>query len=493
MGATAGLVPGGPTNTDAGNAQRLVERHGASLRFCPAMKNWLFWDGRRWAVDTIGRAQELAKETSRSIYAVAAATEDDHDRRALSSHAKASESGPRITAMLRLATSYPKIVVRPEELDSPRTRYMLNVMNGTLDLEIGKLRPHCREDLITKLAPVAFDPSAKCPRWDAFLSRVQPDHEVSGFLRRYFGSALTGDTGDEQFVVAYGAGRNGKSTLIETLLAMLGEYGHKADSELFLAPNGHASQRGGPRPDLMALRGTRLVAVVEAAEGRRLDENLVKQLTGRDTITARRLFQDESSFTPEHKLFLASNYLPRIHGTDPAIWARVLLVRFEVAIPPEERDTTLKDRLVTPPELSGILNWALQGLREWHAVTTGSRLKPPDSVRAATRDYREDEDVLGPFLADRCVLGPEEWTSTKDLTVAYRSFCEATGMEELKDQPFRRRLRSADCKPEPNPDPRDRSRTRGWRGLRLRGASEGDPAAGTVGTVEDGSSDELPF
>jgi putative DNA primase/helicase len=241
----------------------------------------------------------------------------------------------------------------------------------------------------------------------------------------------------------------------------------------------------------MALRGARLVAVVEAAEGRRLDENLVKQLTGRDTITGRRLYQDETSFIPEHKLILASNYLPEIRGSDAAIWARVLLVRFDVVIPVEERDTTLKDRLVAPNELSGILNWALAGCHSWMRVTAGSRLRPPDSVRVATVIYKEQEDILAPFLADRCVLATDAWVSSKDLRTAYREWCESTGGEELKMNGFNRRLRNVGCKPQQ--DPTDRGRARGWQGLRLRKPGEYGGEFGTPGTVVDSDSEELPF
>jgi len=471
-----------PNPTDLGNAERLAARNSGRLRYCAPWREWLAWDDRRWTRDRDGQAVRLAVETVRAIYAGAAHLEGETERRKLAEHAIRSEAQRRIAGMMELAKSHPRVAVLPETFDGSGTRYLLNVLNGTLDLRTGVLHSHRPEDCLTKLAPVTFDPAARSELWESFLARVVPDPDVRAFLQRYSGSALTGDTGDEQFVLLYGIGRNGKSTFIETLRAMLGDYAHRVDPETILEVPNRVDRRGGPRTDLMALRGVRLVAAIEAGEGRRLDEETVKQLTGGDSISARGLYQNEVTvFVPEFKLFLAVNNRPEIRGGDEAIWSRVLEVPFTVTIPEAERDVTLKARLREPRELAGVLAWAVTGARAWLGTLTGPRLQPPAAIVAATRTYRDEQDRLAPFLADSCSLERAAVTPTKSLRAAYAHWCEQNGERPMSDRELARRLEAAGCRR--GSVGRGSAKARAWLGVKLLdGAAPG--AAGDGGVAE---------
>src|SRR5215208_3150622 len=212
---------GGFNLTDLGNAERFVARHGEDVRYCYPWGKWPVWTGPRWEPDTSGRVHRLAKETVRGIYREAAAAEDEGRRKALAQHATRSEAESKIKAMLELAKS--EVPISPNELDSDP--WLLNVENGTVDLRTGALRKHRREDLITKLAPIEYDPDAHTPGWHATLERVLPNLEIRAFFKRLCGYALTGDTSEHVLAMLYGTGANGKSTVLNALLETVGDYG----------------------------------------------------------------------------------------------------------------------------------------------------------------------------------------------------------------------------------------------------------------------------
>ncbi len=302
---------------------------------------------------------------------------------------------------------------------------MLNVANGTLDLKTRQLRPHRPEDLLTKLAPVRFDPEAVCPRWLAFLDRVLAGNEkVIGFLQRAVGSALTGDAEDQVIFILYGTGANGKSTFLKTIAALLGEYACWAAAETFLV-----KRSDGPRNDVARLRGARFVASTETEEGAKLAEALVKRLTG-DVVTARFLYQEEFEYQPSYKIFLGVNHRPRITGTDHAIWRRIRLVPFTVTIPEEEWDSNLGDTLKT--ELSRILNWALAGCAAWQA----EGLDTPEAVRTATQGYRAAEDVLAAFFEECAVIGPDRSVAAGRFYTAYSGWAKDAGEKPISKKAF---------------------------------------------------------
>lgn len=404
--------------TDYGNAERLVDHHGHSLRYCHAWKQWLWWDGRRWQADATAAVERCAKDTVRRIYTEAAAVTGDDDaaqelRKSLSKWAASSESAGRIRAMIDLAASEPGIPVTPDELDADP--WLLNCQNGVLDLRTGELRPHDRALLLTKLAPVVYDPTATAPTWDAFLSRIMGSNPaLIAFLRRAVGYSLTGDVSERVLFLLHGTGANGKSTLLEIIRALMGDYATRTPTETLMLQRGDS----GPRNDIARLKGARFVSASESDDGRRLAESLVKDLTGGDTITARYLYSELFEYRPEFKLFLATNHKPEIRGTDPAIWDRLRLVPFGVRIPEGERDRHLAAKLRA--ELPGILAWAVRGCREWQA----HGLQSPAEVTRATAQYRADMDDLAGWLAECCTVAPD---ATAYAQAAVESFNAYTG------------------------------------------------------------------
>jgi putative DNA primase/helicase len=413
--------------TDLGNARRFASQHAGTVRYSYEMGSWLVWDGRRYSPDMTGAVTRLAKATALSIYDEIAAGPDEGRRAVLSKHALASQSERALGAMVNLARSEPGTPVRLEELD--RDPWVLNVANGLLDLRTGLLGPHSPAALCTKLAPVPYDPAATCPTWIQFLARVLPDAALRRFLQRLVGYGLTGLTVEQTLAILFGAGANGKSTLLEVLFRLLGDYGAKADAASFMV-----RRNEGPRNDLAALVGARLVAASEATEGVRLDEALVKELTGGDRITARKLYADYFTFQPTFKIVLATNQKPTIASRGHAIWRRIRLVPFAVTIPEDERDLHLLDRLTE--ELPGVLAWAVEGALEWRR----SGLGDAPAVRQATDDYRAEQDVLASFLEEWCDQDTALEVKAGDLFAAYTTWAAENHERALGKTSFGRRL-----------------------------------------------------
>lgn len=445
-----------PHRTDLGNARRLVAAYGKNLRFCHESGKWLAWNGEIWATDNSGIVDRFAKETVRKTYLEAGAAANDGDRGSLAKHALKSEAEARLRAMVNLAKTEPDIPVTPSQVDADL--WLLNCRNGTVDLRTGKLLPHRPENLCTKQVPVIFDRHAKCPKWIAFLRRVMADNRtLVQFLQRALGYALTGSTREEVLFFFYGTGANGKSTFIETCRKLLGDYAVQADFDAFVT-----KKNEGPRNDLARLVGARFVAAVEAAQGRQLAENVIKQVTGGDTITARFLYHEYFEFSPQFKLFLVANHKPRVVGTDEAIWRRIRLVPFTVTIPREQRDKQLLGRLQS--ELPGILAWAVRGCLKWQCDGLGE----PEPVSTATEAYRREMDVMADFIEEHCVLGERETADAGLLYKLFQEWSEKNGEEILTQKSLGAQLRERGFEP---------SKKRGhrcWVGLRLRRENDDD-------------------
>jgi P4 family phage/plasmid primase-like protien len=411
--------------TDLGNAERFVAQHSAKVRYCYPWRTWLTAGEVRWTRDETGKIHQLGKETVRSIYGEAEAEGNEGRRKALAQHATKSEAEPKIKAMLELAK--PEVPVLPDALDSDP--WLLNVLNGTIELRTGELREHRREDLITKLAPVEYDPEAPAPIWNAALERALPSESLRRFFKRLCGYALTGDVSEHVLAVLYGTGANGKSTILNALLSAVGDYGMQAAPDLLIA------KRSSHPTEVADLFGMRLVASIEVEDGRRLAESLVKVLTGGDKVRARRMRQDFWEFDPTHKVFMAVNHKPEIRGTDIAIWRRIRLIPFTETIPPAEQDKKLPEKLRA--ERSGILAWAVEGCLEWQR----EGLQPPDEVRKATGQYRSEMDVIGAFLQDECDLDAGHRVSFTELYARYEQWCEEGGERAETRRKFNARLK----------------------------------------------------
>lgn len=438
--------------TDLGNAERLVAQHGNDIRYCHTWKKWLIWDGIHWAVDRTDAVKQKAKKAVRTIYGEAKKATDDSKRQAIAKHAMNSESDSKIRAMLSLAKSEPGIPILPEQFD--QNPWLLTCLNGTIDLRTGELQPHQRDHLITQLAPVEYNPDATCPKWDVFLDRIMDGNEnLIAFLERAIGYSLTGDTSEQCLFILYGTGANGKSTFLQAVSSMLGDYAKQTPTETLLV-----KQRGAIPNDVARLKGARLVTASEAEADQRLAESLIKQMTGSDTVSARFLHQEWFDFQPTHKIFLGTNHKPVIKGTDHAIWRRIRLVPFEVTIPEPERDLKLLDKL--KEELPGILAWAVRGCLEWAQNGLGE----PDEVKNATRDYRNEMDVLAQFFTDCCVENPSATATSKKLYEAYETWCNENGETALKKRAFGMTIRERGFKSIQIGS----TRARGWKGIQLR-------------------------
>jgi putative DNA primase/helicase len=328
--------------------------------------------------------------------------------------------------MLKLAQS--EMPVALDDLDCDP--YLLNVKNGTLDLRTGKLKPHDRDDRITKLVPIDFDPNAKCPTFNTFLLEVcGGDVGLRDYLQRVIGYSLTGITKEQNLWILYGLGSNGKTTFIDIVKKVAGVYGRTADISTFTY-----KQSEHIRNDLARLFDARLVTSVEIQEGKLLDESVIKQVTGGDPVTSRFLFKEHFEYIPKFKLFMVVNHLPHINGTDRGIWRRIKVIPFTVSFEGKKKDKDLLSKL--EKELSGILNWTIEGCLMWQR----EGLNEPDCVRAAGERYQRDEDSIEDFLAENTEKNPELKVRSMDLFKRDSEIQRELGMKVMSQKLFAQKL-----------------------------------------------------
>jgi putative DNA primase/helicase len=422
-------APEFPPLTDLGNAERLIARHGSRIRYADAT-GFLVWDGTRWKPDDTRELYRMAADTARGIRAEAAMLADHHGgmqagqdddeetkrgkKQAAATFAFSlkSEEEPRLRRMLEVGKSMPTVTVTPVQLDADP--WLLNTPSGTVDLRTGQVRGHDQRDLITKITAGAYTPGIECPTWEKFLDTIfAADQDLIDYVQTAVGYSTTGHVIERVMFLCYGeTGSNGKSTFLETVRDVLGDYADEASSELFL------STRWGQEPTglIAALRGRRFVASAETEEGRRIAEARVKQLTGGDTLVGRFLYRDQFSFQPTHTLWLATNNLPDVLAGDQPLWDRLPVVPFEVRIPEEAKDKWLKRRLLE--ERDGILTWIIEGAKRW---ATTMRLDHPKAVSKASSDYRAQTDRVQAWLDERCELDQYATTAANEL---YKDFCQ---------------------------------------------------------------------
>lgn len=382
---------------DTGNAQRLHDAFGDGLRYSYVDKKWLYYKDGKWNYDNIGYHRAVADASVELIERERPKYEDDDNAlKAFEKHLKRSRSFSGKTNMLREAEHYKPVL--PSMLD--RKKHCLNCKNGVIDLKSGKLSPHCREDFFTRITKCAYNPDSDAtPLWDNFLNDIfGGDRDLIRYVQKAVGYSLTGSTAEQCAFFLYGTGRNGKSTFLEIVRCILGDYATNIQPQtIMVKPNsGNAANS-----DIARLKGARLVTSVEPNEGMRIDEGLLKQLTGDDVVTARKLFGDEFEFKPEFKLWMATNHKPIIRGTDTGIWRRIHLIPFTVQIPENKVDRHLKFKLAK--ELDGIFRWAIEGCRLWQS----EGLTMPKAVLDAVKEYRHEMDVISAFLDACCHEGGE--------------------------------------------------------------------------------------
>jgi putative DNA primase/helicase len=406
--------------TETSNAERLVAKYGNEIRYCSDRKVWVAWDGNLWAVNDIGGIMRRMQEVSLGIYREGADKQDKDLRKLFAAWAVKSESRRTQENSAANARWFEGIEIRRFSDVFDTRLLLLNVKNGTIDLRTGELLPHRREDFLTKMVPIEYDPNASCPKFSRFLNETLPDQGLVGYLSRFAGYCLTGQTSEQSWFMFYGVTASGKSTLINVLRGLLGPYALALPEHYFLAAKNTSDYA------TANLVGVRLATCVETNEGRRLDVAKIKSLTGEDVLAAALKYENYFNFKPQAKLVLATNDRPHVPATDNSIWRRVKVVPFNITVPEEKRIPELANQLLEN-EGPGILRWAVLGCQSWLV----NRLDEPEAVKSAVHDYRTDEDIAQNFLDECCVREASAQIARRDLFAAYTQWNKDNGLRQM--------------------------------------------------------------
>jgi len=414
------------TANDAGRAQRFVDRFFDDVRYVHGRRIWFAWDGGRWRPDSDGAITRLALQLSHEMLAEVATLLADAAKRGASKaemdqlyrlQKEPLDCGDRnnIRDFLELAKVDKRIFLPSSKLD--QDNWIAAAPNGVVDLRTGECREYSREDYTTRELDCAIDPSAACPRWEQFMEEVIPDPAVRRFLHKAAGYSLTGNTREQVFFFLHGSGKNGKSVLTKTLSRIFGSYCQGIGKGITTA-----NDRGDyPEPQVAALEGLRFGCSSETGQGERMNEGVIKDLCGEDSLTGRRLYKDQVTFQPILKLWIFGNHKPAIKGTDFGIWRRVRLIPFLENF--EGRaDENLTETL--KGEASGILNWVIQGCLLWQL----EGLKAPAAIIEAVKEYQTEQDTLADFIeeaVEKSIGGGG--VNHAELYKAYEVFCAANG------------------------------------------------------------------
>jgi putative DNA primase/helicase len=413
--------------TDLGNSERFIDMWGHVIRYNVDKNKWLIWYGGYWADRDQTMIMLMLKRTIRTL-----ALQDE--RKEAFFWAVKSEAQKSINAVLNLAQRERGVPVHEDELD--QNPFYLNCPNGVVDLRNGELLDPNPNWLMTKRCKVNFNPQAQCPKFLSFLDETfQEDPGLMNFIQRWIGYSLTADTTAQTFAVFYGVGANGKSTLVETIQRIAGDYVKTAPPDTFIQ-----KQSGGIPNDVAALRGSRMVLTTETEANAKLAEAKVKGMTGGDRVSARYMRGEFFEFNPTWKITISTNHRPRISGGDYGIWRRVVLVPFNNIVTPDKQDPLLPNKLLE--EAEGILAWAVKGAMLWYSSGGGRLgLQVPQRVHEETQEYREDEDVIGRFLAQACYTSaeitkrvnnkmiPRDGAFVQDVFYSFRAWCSGEGEE----------------------------------------------------------------
>lgn len=403
-------------------AYRFAAVYGSRFMYVKGI-GWFVWDGKRWAEDEKDAAKTAVLDILRS--ALSESLGGDKELRA---DVLKCESSAGVAGVLNLASALPGVRVAIDALDADP--FLLNCANGTLDLRTRRLHPHHPDDRITKLARGAYAPTSDRTTWDVFLGTVLPEEHDRAYLQRVVGQSAYGRVREHLFPVLSGSGCNGKGTAYGAIANSMGDYARVINPNLLMA-----AERGGGGPEMMTLRGARLVIGSETDEGRQLDAALMKRLTGGDQLTARRLYQEPVTWTPSHQLLYVTNHLPKVKGNDPALWRRIRVIRFDVVVPETQRDQTLPEQLELLAD--AILTWVVSG---WFTYEDLGGMHEPNNVLQATDSYQTESDAVKRFIQSECSTAPQVSLTTRQLYEEWTRWAVQEGVDLLSERAFGKEL-----------------------------------------------------
>lgn len=408
---------------DLGNKECFIDMYGDELRFHADGGVWLCWDGAHWKVDSHGvMAQQCAEKSVQSMLdeegSVIMAQE-------LQKHYKASASRARINAFMSLAQKDERLYVSTDMLDADQM--LLCCQSGTIDLRTGKLREYSKKDMITKMCGAIYDPNCKFPRFMKFLNEITcKDQDLIDYLQKVIGYSLSGLVKEQEIYFLVGEGANGKSTLIDILTALMGDYLKLTRAQTF-----ERTKNRGVENDIAALCGARMVVASELDQGMVFSDATIKKLTGDEKVTARYLFKEFFDYVITYKIFILANHKPIIKDTTHAMWRRIRVIPFDYIVPEEKIDPFLKEKIISD-ELPGILAWAVKGFLKYQQ----EGLKPPQAVLIASEKFCKECNQLARFVEECCVIDKNASTYNKVLRKYYADWCHQMSHETISQGAF---------------------------------------------------------
>lgn len=417
---------------DVRNARFFADKWKDKLAYVHERKRWIRWNSSRWAMCVAGEEIELSKETCQAIYKAAGEelAKDPEKAQKLVREAAQAHLAQRIKAMVELAQSDSALAVSSSRLDADN--YVLGVGNGVVDLRKALLMPNEPGRYITRHCSADFDPEAHCRRWLQFLDEVfQGDQATITAVQRLLGYSLTGLSVEEFLIFCVGFGANGKSIFGNVVADIVGDYAKTAPSTMLAA---RRADDHGPRSDLAMLDGARMVSINELPAGMYLDEQVVKQLAGREPISARHLYGEFFTFQPRFTAWVRTNHKPIIKGDDDGIWRRIVVLPFRRKFNDHEQDPHLEAKLLA--ERDGILRWMVEGAQKY--LKQGMYLSP--AMQAERNQYRKDSDMLGEFLEERTSAIADAKIEQGHLYGSWTGWCLGNGVQPGTKTTFTRRL-----------------------------------------------------
>lgn len=418
---------------DTGNAERLKDYFGEHIRYNYTANAWFYYDGKRWRQDDSGKMKILVDKVIQKLKDEKLYVSDDVDEEDMKKyryrHWKDSRNHNKKVNMLKEAQHL--LPIHNHNFDTDFS--LFNTQNGFINLHTGELLDHDKRNYFTKISNVEYTDKADCPKWEEFLDDIfLGNQELIKFIQRCVGYSLSGHTSEQVLFVLYGNGRNGKSVFIDVINEVFGDYATNIQPQVLMASK--LGNNGGPTPEIAKLDGARFVTTTEPNEGDRFDEGLLKQITGGDRLSARKLHENSFEFTPQLKLWMATNHKPYVRGTDEGIWRRFVIIPFEKQIPLHEVDRDLTKKLKR--ELPAIIKWCVDGYLEWQRIG----LAEPDIVKEQRDEYRTEMDSTELFIRDVCEVGEGKFIRTSHLFKAYDTWARDNHQYRMSNKKFRNEM-----------------------------------------------------